>query len=304
MYAIIIGGRVYIGSSSQVKKRIKFHLWQLKSGRHSNSILQRSYNKFGTLIFTVVEECGEADRFEREQKWMDYFFGLGISMNESKSARISIKQFMNDKTKAKISAAHKGKEIPKDMRRRISESLVKYYATEAGRAMRITISERMTGRERKAESNEAVASKLRGRKRPESVVRKISESNKGKTHSSETKEKIRASLKGRDYGDQWRAKVVAAGKRRAGLPPAKTTIDAARKANTKIKITAILEDGNLFTGSIPEIASKGLPSINLRIIVLRMFTGRTKRVRAKNKLLGGSSFCPHYDRVQSWRRLS
>ena len=51
--------RVYIGQSVNIKNRIKYHKVCLKSNRHYNKKLQRSYNKYGlkSFVFEVLEHC-------------------------------------------------------------------------------------------------------------------------------------------------------------------------------------------------------------------------------------------------------
>lgn len=70
-------GKVYIGSSVNIEKRWYDHSRNLEQGIHQNSYLQRSYNKWGkdAYKFTVLEECSKDKRFEKEQFYIDKFFG-------------------------------------------------------------------------------------------------------------------------------------------------------------------------------------------------------------------------------------
>lgn len=49
-----INGKLYVGSSSQLKKRIRQHLSDLKANRHKNQHLQRAYNKYGGDNFEII----------------------------------------------------------------------------------------------------------------------------------------------------------------------------------------------------------------------------------------------------------
>lgn len=56
-----VNGKIYIGQSTDIIDRLRHHLSELRHNRHSNSYLQRSFNKYGeeNFEFDVVEECLE-----------------------------------------------------------------------------------------------------------------------------------------------------------------------------------------------------------------------------------------------------
>lgn len=64
-------GKIYIGSSFNMKTRCAGHLRQLRTGRHRNPYLQRAWNKYGEEVwdFSVLEET--QDYLSAEQKWID-----------------------------------------------------------------------------------------------------------------------------------------------------------------------------------------------------------------------------------------
>jgi group I intron endonuclease len=61
-------GKVYIGSSVNVRARWRQHRSDLRMGRHHSRRLQRSWNEHGAsaFAFRVREEVGPADLFARE----------------------------------------------------------------------------------------------------------------------------------------------------------------------------------------------------------------------------------------------
>ena len=66
IYQIVnkINDRVYIGQTSEsFLRRFLFHDWELRKGCHSNSHLQRAWNKYGeeNFEFSVVEVVDESD---------------------------------------------------------------------------------------------------------------------------------------------------------------------------------------------------------------------------------------------------
>lgn len=71
----IKNGKRYIGSSKDIYRRWLDHQSALKRNGHHSSHLQSSWNKYGedVFAFSIVEECGLDERFDYEQKWMDYY---------------------------------------------------------------------------------------------------------------------------------------------------------------------------------------------------------------------------------------
>lgn len=71
----LLDGRIYLGSSNKVSKRLKNHNTCLKKGNHRNSNLQEAYNLFGEECFIgfVMEYCDSKDQFMREQVYLDLF---------------------------------------------------------------------------------------------------------------------------------------------------------------------------------------------------------------------------------------
>jgi group I intron endonuclease len=74
--------KCYYGSSKNIKKRWRTHLNDLKNGKHHNTHLQRSWDKYGedNFVFELVEECDETILLELEQKYLDLNpeFNIGI----------------------------------------------------------------------------------------------------------------------------------------------------------------------------------------------------------------------------------
>ena len=59
IYKIKINDKEYIGSSRNIKHRLKHHLQSMKNKKHHNRTMQNLYNKYGDnkIYFEIVEEC-------------------------------------------------------------------------------------------------------------------------------------------------------------------------------------------------------------------------------------------------------
>jgi hypothetical protein len=77
------GGRPYIGSSDNVRRRWKSHKAELRRGRHHNAALQADWNEHGEAVFTfaVLEEVPDvALLIDAEQARLDKAIADGITV--------------------------------------------------------------------------------------------------------------------------------------------------------------------------------------------------------------------------------
>lgn len=103
-----VTGEAYVGSSNNIDKRWKHHVWLLNKNKHTNAILQRIYNKHGKDIFKfeILEICPVDLLMQREQERLDskaYIYNICDS-----AAAPMLGKIFTEEHKAKISAAAKG----------------------------------------------------------------------------------------------------------------------------------------------------------------------------------------------------
>lgn len=104
--------KIYIGSSKNIKERLKQHIKLLKSNTHPNQYLQSSFNKFEikNFKFDIVENHLTYDikfLIEREDFWMEYYNSMNDNFGFNlKSANQTI---ISERTKLKISKTLKGR---------------------------------------------------------------------------------------------------------------------------------------------------------------------------------------------------
>lgn len=106
-----ITGSLYVGSSKNIRTRVDVHKFNLRRGTHHSPYLQRSWDKYGedAFLFSVVELCDLTLLIEREQ----FYFGVmkpDYNVLKTAGSRLGSKQ--SPETRAKISAANKGKPKP------------------------------------------------------------------------------------------------------------------------------------------------------------------------------------------------
>lgn len=98
----IANSRIYIGSAKDFKIRWNRHLRDLKSNKHANVHLQRSYEKYGvdSFIFEIIELCSNEDLLIREQYYLDtlkpYEFGFNVGKDASGGDNITFNPNRDD----------------------------------------------------------------------------------------------------------------------------------------------------------------------------------------------------------------
>lgn len=112
-------GKVYIGSSANIKARWYTHRYQLERGVHGNKHLQSAWNKHGADAFTfsILELVDDKNELARiEQAWLDILFTCLDSGDVFNAARYADCAFrgvsrkgkkVSLATKEKISIAHR-----------------------------------------------------------------------------------------------------------------------------------------------------------------------------------------------------
>ena len=119
VYIISYNNKNYVGSSSNLKKRIREHFNCLKRNVHPNSRLQRAYNKYGVDVFSykIVATCPSEYLIKLEQWFIDNTKNI---VNLNPFAYSSKGRKVLKKTRIKISKALKGKVVSEETKQLLS----------------------------------------------------------------------------------------------------------------------------------------------------------------------------------------
>lgn len=117
----IVTGKSYIGSSVNIRRRIREHFSDLRCGRHQNPYLQSSFCKHGedSFRFEVVEGCGQDIMQEREVYWIIQYHSY--IDEDGYNIEAPYRGPVLEETRKKISESNKGKVRTPEMRRAASE---------------------------------------------------------------------------------------------------------------------------------------------------------------------------------------
>lgn len=171
-----INGKIYVGSSVNLRKRKNGHLSTLRRGIHSSTHLQRAFNKYGeeAFVFEVLELCDVNELEDRETFWIkeknannhDYGYNSRIYVESNLGFRHS------EESKRKISEARRGKGTGKrnlsddtrDFLRRkcIEQNLFQYHTEETERKRIESVRKATVGKTLSDEHKENISKRNRG----------------------------------------------------------------------------------------------------------------------------------------------
>lgn len=106
-------GKVYIGSSKNLKRRFSQHKRQLNNNYHDNRHLQYSFNKYGqnNFEFHIIEITNLEEMLEREEFWINHLKSYDSNYGYNRS-RTAVSPSLSDEGKKKLSEERKGKNNP------------------------------------------------------------------------------------------------------------------------------------------------------------------------------------------------
>lgn len=99
----------YVGSSVNVKRRVKYHVADLRRGKHYNKHLQHVYCKYENLEASILQIVDNPeDLISAEQYWIDTLDTHQSGLNLSPKAYSCLGVRHTDAMKAKVSSIKKG----------------------------------------------------------------------------------------------------------------------------------------------------------------------------------------------------
>ena len=216
-----VNGRVYVGSSIDMKRREWQHRRDLALGKHLSHHLQRAWNKYGTDAFewSVLEnveinglttEEARSLLLGREQHHIEAFDSARRGFKTLPKAGSPLGVKASPETRAKISAALRGKPKSPEARAKCGAFWRGKKQSPEHRAKNATGNR---GRKRSAETRAEIGAAHQGQKRgpmSEEWKSKIGAASRGHTVSDESRAKNAAALRGRTRSPEHCANIAAA----------------------------------------------------------------------------------------------
>lgn len=207
-----VNNKVYVGSSTNLRKRWNDHIRELNEGIHINDHLQKSWNHYGMesfdfLVVSVVEDSDELLLLE------DYYINKYDSMNVDKGYNLisADRHEISNSTREKLSVAGKGRCHTEESKQKISQAKKGMVFTEEHR-------------------------------------RKLSEAHKGKHLSKQSRKKVSEYQKSREWTPKREQQFLdAAEKAHKSLKGRKLTQDEInRKLQGRLHVYTCIKCGNTF----------------------------------------------------------
>lgn len=220
-------GKVYIGQSINIEKRRRDYE-KLKCRNQVK--LYNSLTRYGfpEHVFEIVEHCNVSELNMRERYWQDYYnvledglnlmltdtqYGIKIYSKETRERMSNSHKGVEPwnkglphtvETRDRISRALQGREVPQEIREKISKTRLKQPTK---------ITEETREKLREARQRREVEP-MQGKKHTEETKQKMSKAAKGVKKTEEHKQKISATLKGRTLSEETKKKMSESKKKR------------------------------------------------------------------------------------------
>ncbi len=198
-----INGKCYIGSSVNIKARWRSHRTAMRAKTSECVKLQRAWNKYGeqSFSFNIVEiiSGNKEELYKREQYYIDFYDSVRRGYNILFSAGSCAGCKLSDKTKSKMSEAHKIENLSDETRFRMSESHKRENLNEETRRK---LSESAKKRWGNLSAREKQRLARTGRTATEEARKNMSNAQTGKTLSDETKDKIALARIGKKHSKE------------------------------------------------------------------------------------------------------
>lgn len=123
-----INGKVYIGQSTRLSRRLDEHQAALKNNHHHNRHLQNSYNKYGDIFeFEIITYCdSEEELDDLERYYISCYDSMNLQKGYNKEDGGNLKKHLSEETRKKISENHsrywKGKTRSAEAKKKMSEA--------------------------------------------------------------------------------------------------------------------------------------------------------------------------------------
>lgn len=209
----IKNGKVYIGSSKAIQKRLYQHKYLLKNNKSHSPKLQNAYNKYGkeSFIFAIIECCKEENLKDVEKMWIEFYDCVNKGYNCSNDTECSTRGLKHsDDTRKKMSLAQK-KLTNLPHRKEMSSKIISSYnktlkGVPKSDLHRKKISESNMGKKMSEDTKTKQSIRMKknpisywkGKKMPLEMRKKLSISQMGKTglRSSSAKKILQLDLSG------------------------------------------------------------------------------------------------------------
>lgn len=203
-----ITGKVYIGQSVNVTKRLNAHKNSLRLGNHRNVHLQSSWKEYGedsfsfeVIVICAVEELDDLERlyirtYASDNPEFGYNFTSGGNTNHAHTIQSRIR--MSESHKGKVSPRKGTKMTPEQIERNRKSHIGIAHSKESKRKLSLALKGRKgISRPITEETKKKISIALTGRVQSDETREKISNSRRGYKPTQATKDKISAILKGR-----------------------------------------------------------------------------------------------------------
>lgn len=177
-----VNGKVYVGSSKNIRIRKNGHLHKLRKGIHQSNLLQDAFNEYGEENFklTVLEYCSEDSLLDKEAEWVKrlesnnrekgYNVRIHVTSNKGIKHTVESKRKMSEGRKGKGRHPYNLTEEDRESRRERGRLLSEHHTEETELRRLTALREALEGKSISDEHKDAIGRKNRGEKNGQSKL--------------------------------------------------------------------------------------------------------------------------------------
>jgi group I intron endonuclease len=198
----LVNGKRYIGQSIDLLRRKNDHMSSLRNGKHWNTYLQNSFNKYGeeNFLFNILIYCENFELVKYETFFDNFYKNLGLSYNIRKitESNKGMKYERSEEYCKNVSSWLTGRNVSEETRQKLRENHKDNSGEKNGffgkKHTEETRDKISSGVKRHLENN---SPPMLGRKHSDDTKKKISNAGMGRKASEETRKKRSESMNGK-----------------------------------------------------------------------------------------------------------
>lgn len=190
-------GKIYVGSSIDIKNRWAQHKFSLNKNKHANPILQNAWNKYGKDVFqfSILELVDPLSLTKREQWYIDELNPEYNIVTVVESPMLG--RTFSDETKRKMSESRTGKGNSFFGKKHSEETKKKLSEWRLGRKFSPHSSET---KRKMSDSAKGSGNGFYGKKHSSASIEKIAKASRERVFSIESRKKVSEKIRGeRNY---------------------------------------------------------------------------------------------------------
>lgn len=167
-----VSNKKYIGQSVNIEDRWRRHITELRNGKHHNSHLQNTWNKYGenSFKFYILEYCDIDELDEKERYYIKLYNTMDRDYGYNLQSGGQATNHHSDESKKKISESNKKAYQNEELRKLRSKDALRQWSNPEIKEKIIGVNNSMYGKHHSKESREKMSDAKKGKPSPKRIL--------------------------------------------------------------------------------------------------------------------------------------